>query len=1126
MGRGRAVNQFLSLTRIALVSIALGLLPACGGDSGTASAPALQSIQITPGAPSAAAGTTTPLIATGIYADNSHQDLTGEVKWTSSSTAVGSVNASGVVTALSPGTTTISAASHGVTASASFVVTSAVIVSIEITPATPNVALGMSLQLVATGVFSDSSTQNLTSQVTWTAWSPAVATFSTASGSAGLLVAGGLGTSNISATFLGMSGSTTLTVTPAVLASIEVTPSAPNVPDGATQQFTATGVFSDNSTQDLTSQVAWASSNTGVATVSQTAPTVGLLTTLQTGTTTVSATLASISGSSSVTVTPAALASIEVTPSTPSIAKGLTRQFTATGVYTDNSTQDLTTTVTWASSTPAVATISNATGSNGLASSVDVGATTITAMLGTVSGSTTMTVTAATLVSIGVTPSTPSLASGLTQQFTATGVYTDNSTQNLTTTVTWASATPAVATISNAAGSRGIATAAAVGPTTITATLGAVSGNTVLTVTPATLASIEVTPAAPSVAKGLTQQFSATGIYTDNSTQNLTTTVTWASGTPAVATVSNAAGTRGLVTTVSVGNTTITATLGAVSGNTTLTVAAATLVSIGVTPALPSIAKGLTQQFTATGVYTDSSTQDLTTTVTWGSATPATATISNAAGSHGLATSLNVGNTTITASLGSVSGNTTLAVTAATLVSIQVTPVNPAVAKGLTQQFTATGTYTDSSTQNLTTTVTWASSATSVATISNAAGSHGSATAVDVGPTTITAMMGSVSGTTTLNVTTATLSSIQVTPANASIANGRTQQYTATGTYSDGSTLDLTTAVTWASTAHAVATISNNTGTQGLASSAGLGPTTISATMSGVSGSTTLTVTAAVLVSIAVTPANPSVAAGLMQQFVATGTYSDTSTADVTTSVTWTSSVPAAATISTAPGSKGLATGVASPGSTTITATSGSISGHTLLTVTPAVLMSIAVTPQYASGSPGSFANGTSHQFTATGTYSDGTTSDLTSQASWSSSNTDIATIGSTGQASFSPGGASIGSDFSPTVTTLTAALGGFSGGTTVEMYESFTAGGSASIFSFVAGSTCSGCHASSGPVSGADGWYTGSAVTTYSSLNSFGDLAAVDSDLCPTPLSPMPTPTTAQCALLDAWFNEGEPEN
>src|SRR5207245_10104183 len=58
--------------------------------------------------------------------------------------------------------------------------------------------------------------------------------------------------------------------------------------------------------------------------------------------------------------------------------------------------------------------------------------------------------------------------------------------------------------------------------------------------------------------------------------------------------------------------------------------------------------------------------------------------------------------------------------TAATLVSIAVTPANPSIAKGTTQPFTATGTYSDASTQNLTNTVTWTSSNGSVATITAA----------------------------------------------------------------------------------------------------------------------------------------------------------------------------------------------------------------------------------------------------------------------------------------------------------------------------------------------------------------------------------------------------------------------
>src|SRR3989442_10432356 len=112
------------------------------------------------------------------------------------------------------------------------------------------------------------------------------------------------------------------------------------------------------------------------------------------------------------------------------------------------------------------------------------------------------------------------------------------------------------------------------------------------------------------------------------------------------------------------------------------------------------------------------------------------ATISNAGGSQGLATSVAAGTTTITATLGGVSGNTTLTVTAANLSTITVTPTAPSIANGTNRQFTATGTYSDFTTQDLTTQVTWSSSSTAVATISNAGRSQGLATSVAPGTTT------------------------------------------------------------------------------------------------------------------------------------------------------------------------------------------------------------------------------------------------------------------------------------------------------------------------------------------------------------------------------------------------------
>src|SRR3984957_2072096 len=720
------------------------------------------------------------------------------------------------------------------------------------------------------------------------------------------------------------------------LTAIAVGPPDSSVAMGLSSQFTATGLYTDGSKQDVSSRVIWSSANAGAASINN----AGLATAAGPGSTTISATMGHMSGSTTLDVTAATLVVIDLTPANSSIANGLTQQFVAVGVYTDNSVHDISAAVTWSSSVAAVATISNAPGSNGMITTAGAGSTMITAALGGVSASTTLTVTSATLVSIDVTPANPSIADGLTDALQATGVYTDHSTHDLTSSVTWSSSVAGIASVSNVPGSNGLATTLSPGSTTITATFGGISGSTGLTVTAASLVSLGVTPVNSSIAKGLKPQFTAIGTYTDNSTQVLTAQVLWSSTDPSVATVSNASGYEGLGTALTPGSVTISATLGGTSGSTVLTVTPATLVSIGVTPANPSIANGLTGPFMATGVYTDNSTQNLTASVAWTSSDPTIASISNASASHGIATSVSPGAVSITAATGGVSGSTGLTVTPAALVSIALIPAGPSIAMGTQQQLVATGTYTDTSTHDVTTTVTWSSSDTTVATISNASGSNGLATSTGQGTATISAALGAISGSTGLTVTPAALVSIAVVPANSSIANGTSQQFAATGTYTDNSTQPLTTSVTWSSSATTVAAISNAAGSNGLATSVSQGPATITATLGTISGSTNLTVTAATLVSIAITPSSPSIADRTTQQFTATGTYTDNSTQKLTASVAWASSDTTIASVSNAAGSSGLAT-AAGVGVTSITAALGTFTA-------PAATLTATAAPEYA----------------------------------------------------------------------------------------------------------------------------------------------------------------------------------
>jgi Big-like domain-containing protein len=419
-----------------------------------------------------------------------------------------------------------------------------------------------------------------------------------------------------------------------------------------------------------------------------------------------------------------------------------------------------------------------------------------------------------------------SIAKGLTTKFTATGTFSDGTTRDVTGTVTWTSQNTGVATITSSGLARGIG----VGTTTIQASTGTINKSVTLQVTAATLVSIAVTGASASISKGMTDQFTATGTFTDGTTQNLTASVTWTSMNTNIAAI----GAGGLATGVGAGSTMIQAASGGVNGTANITVIAATLVSIAVTPVNQTIAKGLTQQFTATGTFSDNSTQNLTTSATRTSLNPGFATIT----AGGLATGVGAGTATIQAAQGGITGATSLTVSGATLVSIAVTPANPSIAPGLTKQFTATGTFTNNSTQNLTNSVTWSSSNTAIATISNAAGTNGLATGIKSGTATVQAQQGPVSGSMMLTVGTVSLAVLVVSPQNPAIADGgATQTFKAIGHFNDGSTQDLAASVTWSSSNTNVAIMSGAVATsQTLAGSATAGFTSIQAMVAGTTG--------------------------------------------------------------------------------------------------------------------------------------------------------------------------------------------------------------------------------------------------------------------------------------------------
>lgn len=346
------------------------------------------------------------------------------------------------------------------------------------------------------------------------------------------------------------------------------------------------------------------------------------------------------------TSTQTSFSSIAITGATGTIAKGLTVQLTATGTVTGGTSQNITDAASWSSSNPAVITVS----ATGLVTAVSIGSATIGVLDGSVNQTLTMTVTPAIVSSIAITGSSSSLPVGLTLQLTATATYSDGTVSNLTT-ATWQSSNSAVATVTG-----GLVTAVTTGPVTIKATDSAtnVSGTFQLTVTPPTLQSIAVTAASSSIYTGQTLQLTATGTLSDSSTTVLTSTATWNSLSPAVATVS-----AGLVTGVAPGTAGITASSGGItSAPFTVTVAAAGAILIA--PTQPQLQLGSTLQVSASN-----NTGDITNQVAWTTSDPTTLTVVSGGPLGGLITARKVGSATLTATLGSNHTPVTVTVTAA-----------------------------------------------------------------------------------------------------------------------------------------------------------------------------------------------------------------------------------------------------------------------------------------------------------------------------------------------------------------------------------------------------------------------------------------------------------------------------
>ena len=434
-----------------------------GSGTVTVRIPPVATVTVSPSTANLTVGAKTTLTAT--LQDASGNTLSGRaVSWSSSDDTRATVTSGGEVTAVAPGTVTITAASEGQVGSATVTIGSVPVAAVHVNPTAASVDIGVTVQLSATTV--DANDNPLAGRtVTWTSSADNIATVS----SGGVVTGVGAGVATITATSEGKTGTSTITVNspgpppPVPVASVVVSPSTMSLQVGESQQASATTLDGNGNT--LTGRtVTWSTGNANVATVTSS----GVITANGTGTTTVTATSEGKSGSVTVNVAAASVNTITISPSPVSVFVNWDVTLTATA-RDDGGAVMTNVPVAWASSDATVAVVSP----NGVVTGKAPGTAQITASSGASSGSVTVTVQLAPVHRVVVSPNSPTIRKNQTVQLAAT-LYDSRNNVLSGRSVSWSSADTKKVTVSNT----GLATGREKGSSIVTATSEGVSGST------------------------------------------------------------------------------------------------------------------------------------------------------------------------------------------------------------------------------------------------------------------------------------------------------------------------------------------------------------------------------------------------------------------------------------------------------------------------------------------------------------------------------------------------------------------------------------------------------------------------------------------------------------------------
>ncbi|WP_025819659.1 Ig-like domain-containing protein [Shewanella marina] len=483
----------------------------------------LEFLKISPATATTAAHSHRNFTAIATYSDYTSQNVTQYVDWHSSQNNIATITR-GEAEALTPGRSQITASLLGMTSSPStLTVTDAQLVRLQITPSEPALDLGESLFFNVKAIYDDGSTDDVTNHALWQSSQPNVSNVA-----AGYTKANNVGHTEISASLHNIkSNKATLTVNDHQLTALQVTPALVELAQGTQAELKVIARYDDNTTRDITDKVTWQSHSPEVALIDH-----GHISAITVGNTHIHAVFDGIkSNDAEITVIDANVTALQITPAIETVPVNGVVDYVAQATFSDGqltTTQDVSHLVAWKSQHHDIATLAH-----GAAIGVQPGEAKILAVLNETYQTANLKVIDKHITALQVTPAVQTIAKGTMSQYRAIATYDDNSSEDVTDLVNWSSSDSNIATLYS-----GALEAVDVGQVTINANYLNVSSNQAqLTIEDIQLTAIQITPPNEEIQVGTSTSYKATGLYSNDTSRDITDLVHWNSSDTDVTTI-------------------------------------------------------------------------------------------------------------------------------------------------------------------------------------------------------------------------------------------------------------------------------------------------------------------------------------------------------------------------------------------------------------------------------------------------------------------------------------------------------------------------------------------------------------------------------------------------------------